>query len=257
LLMTSTIHKSSLGIPYLSKTLNHILRHHIKSYVPTLKSKIKELLLSKDQELRVYGSENPCIESNKGALLLKYIGKYKETYSQILHGDCHDTSNVFIGGARINYIFQNVFSKEINQLDPMDNLDEQKIRTAIINAKGLSPSIFVPEQAFETLIRQQILRLKQPAENCVYMIYEELRKISNKTSFPELTNYEVLRQCIMEVMENVLAKCLKPTLKWFLTSLGLKSHLSILITPILRVRPFCPSSLVHMVTKKTKSLTKN
>jgi dynamin 1-like protein len=45
------------------------------------------------------------------------------------------------------------------------------------NSSSLSPSLFVPEGAFEVLIRQQIARLLEPSLDCSYEVYEELRKI--------------------------------------------------------------------------------
>ena len=98
---------------------------------------------------------------------------------------------MLIDGARISFVFQQILAKEINSFDVLDDLEEIKIKTVIMNLKGLKPSIFVPEQAFETLIRQQLGRLKQSSENCVYMIHEELRKIASRTTFLELQNYEV------------------------------------------------------------------
>lgn len=58
-----------------------------------------------------------------------------------------------LGGSRINYIFHNIFVKSIKEIDPFQYLTESDIQTAIMNAKALSTSLFVPEQAFEVLIR--------------------------------------------------------------------------------------------------------
>ena len=38
----------------------------------------------------------------------------------------------------------------------------QDIRTAIYNANGTRPSLFVPEMSFDLLVRKQIARLEQP-----------------------------------------------------------------------------------------------
>jgi Dynamin central region len=39
---------------------------------------------------------------------------------------------------------------------------KQDIRTAICNANGTRPSLFVPEMSFDLLVRKQIARLEQP-----------------------------------------------------------------------------------------------
>lgn len=75
----------------------------------------------------------------------------------------------------------------------------------------MHPSLFVPEGAFEVLIRQQIARLLEPSLDCTYQVYEELRKIVIDINLPELAHYYKLQSKICDVMENVLDKCLTPT----------------------------------------------
>ena len=75
----------------------------------------------------------------------------------------------------------------------------------------MSPSLFVPEGAFEVLVRQQIARLLEPSLDCTYLVYEELRKIVIDTNVPELAHFYKLQSKICDVMENVLDKCLTPT----------------------------------------------
>ena len=62
-------------------------------------------------------------------------------------------------------------------VDPFENLTDQDIQTAIKNASAMNPSLFVPEGAFEVLVRQQIVRLLEPSLQCVNQIYEELRRL--------------------------------------------------------------------------------
>ena len=46
-----------------------------------------------------------------------------------------------------------IFKKAINDIDPFDNLSDQDIQTAIKNASAMNPSLFVPEGAFEVLVK--------------------------------------------------------------------------------------------------------
>ena len=41
----------------------------------------------------------------------------------------------------------------------------------------MNPSLFVPEGAFEVLIKQQIARLLEPSLECSQLVYEELRRL--------------------------------------------------------------------------------
>lgn len=81
------------------------------------------------------------------------------------------------GGARIYYIFNDVFGTALNSIDSTQNLDSQDIRTAIRNSTGPRPSLFVPEIAFDLLVKPQIKLLEAPSLRCVELVYEELVKI--------------------------------------------------------------------------------
>lgn len=72
----------------------------------------------------------------------------------MLEGKCLDiTSRELIGGSRIIYVFNETFRKTILKMNPFDILSDDDIRTAIKNANGIRPSLFVPEGAFELLVR--------------------------------------------------------------------------------------------------------
>lgn len=75
----------------------------------------------------------------------------------------------------------------------------------------MSPGLFVPETAFEVLVKQQMSRLLEPSLDCAYNVYEELRKVVIEIKVPELTPYYRLQSKMCDVMENVLDKCLTPT----------------------------------------------
>ena len=81
------------------------------------------------------------------------------------------------GGARIYYIFNDVFGAALSSIDATHNLDNQDIRTAIRNSTGSRPSLFVPEIAFDLLVKSQIKLLEAPSLRCVELVYEELVKI--------------------------------------------------------------------------------
>ena len=74
------------------------------------------------------------------------------------------------GGARIYYIFNDVFEHALASIEPTHNLDNQDIRTAIRNSTGLRPSLFVPEVAFDLLVKPQIKLLEAPSLRCVEFV---------------------------------------------------------------------------------------
>lgn len=78
------------------------------------------------------------------------------------------------GGARINYIFTEIFGKSLLTIDPFEALTDEEIRTAIRNANGIRPALFVPEISFDLLVKRQIARLEQPGLQCVDLVFDEL-----------------------------------------------------------------------------------
>lgn len=85
------------------------------------------------------------------------------------------------GGARIYYIFNNVFGHALDAIPACSNLSNHDIRTAIRNSTGPRPSLFVPELAFDLLVRPQIKLLEAPSLRCVELVYEELMKVCHNS----------------------------------------------------------------------------
>jgi Dynamin central region len=95
------------------------------------------------------------------------------------------------GGARIYYIFNNVFGQALDTIAPCSNLSNNDIRTAIRNSTGPRPSLFVPEIAFDLLIKPQIKLLESPSLKCVELVYEELMKICHNCGSKVRTAAEI------------------------------------------------------------------
>ncbi len=170
-------YSDKLGVPYLSKSLNRILVHHIQRCIPTLNKSISEHLQVKERELSIYEADLPA-GCDPGPLVLNLLNRFTTHYSDMIEGRfVRESALECLGGSRISFIFHSILTKAINNVDPFEYLTEQDIQTAIKNASALNPSLFVPEQAFEVLIRQQIARLLEPSLQCANLVYEELRRI--------------------------------------------------------------------------------
>ena len=77
-------------------------------------------------------------------------------------------------GARIYYILNDLFGHALTNINPMQSLE---IRTTIQNSTGPRPSLFMPEIAFDLLIKPRIKLLEVPSLRCVELVYEGLVKI--------------------------------------------------------------------------------
>ncbi|KDP30000.1 hypothetical protein JCGZ_18767 [Jatropha curcas] len=199
------------GIPQLAKKLNQILVQHIKSILPELKSRISSELVSVAKEHASYGEITES-KAGQGALLLNILSKYSEAFSSMVEGKNEEMSTSELsGGARIHYIFQSIFVKSLEEVDPCEDLTDDDIRTAIQNATGPKSALFVPEVPFEVLVRRQIARLLDPSLQCARFIYDELMKISHCCLVNELQRFPVLRKRMDEVIGNFLRDGLEPS----------------------------------------------
>ncbi|TYJ44071.1 hypothetical protein E1A91_A03G196400v1 [Gossypium mustelinum] len=199
------------GVPQLAKKLNQILVQHIKAILPGLKSRISSALVSVAKEHASYGEITES-KAGQGALLLNILSKYCEAFSSMVEGKNEEMSTSELsGGARIHYIFQSIFVKSLEEVDPCEGLTDDDIRTAIQNATGPRSALFVPEVPFEVLVRRQIARLLDPSLQCARFIYDELIKISHRCMMNELQRFPVLRKHMDQVVGNFLQEGLEPS----------------------------------------------
>ncbi|KAJ6677764.1 DYNAMIN [Salix viminalis] len=199
------------GVPQLAKKLNQILVQHIKSILPGLKSRISSALVSVAKEHASYGEITES-KAGQGTLILNILSKYSEAFSSMVEGRNEEMStSELAGGARIHYIFQSIFVKSLEEVDPCEDLTDGDIQTIIQNATGPRTPLFVPEVPFEVLIRKQIARLLDPSLQCARFIYNELIKISHHCLVNELQRFPVLRKRMDEVIGNFLRDGLEPS----------------------------------------------
>ncbi|CAB5361529.1 unnamed protein product [Rhizophagus irregularis] len=203
---------SRCGTPFLAKTLNNILMNHIRERLPDMKTRINSLITQTSQELLSYGDPTLEGKSNRGALVLKLLTKFANDFVSSIDGTASDISTKELcGGARIYYIFNNVFGAALDSIAPCGNLTTQDIRTAIRNSTGPRPFLFVPEIAFDLLVKPQIRLLEPPSLRCVELVYEELLKICHGCGSPELSRYPRLQARLLEVVSDLLREQQGPT----------------------------------------------
>ncbi|KAJ2793207.1 Dynamin- GTPase protein [Coemansia helicoidea] len=115
------------------------------------------------------------------------------------------------GGARLYYIFNDIFASGLDSVNPTANLTNSDIRTAIRNSTGPRASLFVPEIAFQLLVKPQIRSLEPPAQRCVQLAYEELMKVGLSCGNNEMRRYPRLHAKVMEVVSALLRERVGPT----------------------------------------------
>ncbi|XP_066166057.1 dynamin-related protein 3B isoform X3 [Oryza sativa Japonica Group] len=197
------------GVPQLAKKLNTILLKHITYMLPGLKSRINSQLVAVAKEHAAYGDTAEST-AGQGVKLLNILRKYCEAFSSMVEGKNKVSTDELSGGARIHYIFQSIFVKSLEEVDPCKSITDEDIRTAIQNSDGPKGPMFLPELPFEILVRRQISRLLDPSLQCANFIYDELVKISRGCLTSELQKYPILKKRMGEAVSNFLRDGLRP-----------------------------------------------
>ncbi|XP_075712046.1 dynamin-1-like protein isoform X4 [Rhinoderma darwinii] len=199
------------GTKYLARTLNRLLMHHIRDCLPELKTRINVLAAQYQSLLNSYGEP----VDDKSSTLLQLITKFATEYCNTIEGTAKyiETSEL-CGGARICYIFHETFGRTLESVDPLGGLTTIDILTAIRNATGPRPALFVPEVSFELLVKRQVKRLEEPSLRCVELVHEEMQRIiqhCSNYSTQELLRFPKLHDAIVEVVTCLLRKRLPVT----------------------------------------------
>ncbi|CAH4033238.1 unnamed protein product [Pieris brassicae] len=199
------------GTPHLAKTLNRLLMHHIRDCLPELKVRVNVMISQFQSLLNSYGED----VSDKSQTLLQIITKFASAYCSTIEGTARNIETTELcGGARICYIFHETFGRTLDSIHPLVGLTRMDILTAIRNATGPRPALFVPEVSFELLVKRQIRRLEDPSQRCVELVHEEMQRIVQHCGTEvqqELLRFPRLHQRIVDVVTQLLRTRLPAT----------------------------------------------
>lgn len=196
------------GTPYLAKTLNRLLMHHIRDCLPDLKTRVNVMTSQTQQMLASFGEP----VEDKSQTLLQIITKFASDYCATIEGTAKNiATSELCGGARICYIFHETFGRTLDGIDPLGGLRTIDILTAIRNATGPRPALFVPEVSFELLVKRQIRRLEEPSIRCIELVHEEMQRIIQHCGTQELLRFPKLHEKVTESVTHLLRTRLAPT----------------------------------------------
>ncbi|KAJ3197089.1 vacuolar protein sorting-associated protein 1 [Irineochytrium annulatum] len=203
------------GTPFLARRLSMILMHHIRNTLPEIKAKISQSLAKYQMELQQLGDPLGDDSSIMQNMILNVITEFTSEYRTIIDGTSNDiSSDELSGGARISFVFHEIFGSAIRSMDIFDQIKDVDIRTIVYNSSGSSPALFVGTAAFEVLVKQQIKRLEDPSLKCVTMVYDELVRILNKLLGKAVfKRFPDLREKFYNVVVGFFKKSVIPTNK--------------------------------------------
>ncbi|KAI9491487.1 Dynamin central region-domain-containing protein [Zychaea mexicana] len=204
------------GTPFLARKLNMILMHHIRNTLPEIKAKIQSALSKYQLELAQLGDPLGDSSSNQANLVLNIITEFCTEFRTIIDGNSNDLSSFELsGGARISFVFHELYASGIKSIDPLDQTKDADIRVYSYNSSGSSPALFVATTAFEVIVKKQIKRLEDPSVKCINMVYDELVRILgqllNKQQF--FKRFPTLKDKFYQVVLAYFKKALVPATK--------------------------------------------
>lgn len=170
--------------------------HHIRATLPDIKQRITQQLQKYNTELRTLGG--PLGDGNSGNVVLSVITEFTSEFRTVIDGGSNDLSlNELSGGARISFVFHELFKNGVKNIDPFDHVKDENIQTMLhnssvstfafvscrldcsrcFNVQGSTPALFGGTAAFEVIVKQQIERLEDPSLKCCQFVYDELIRI--------------------------------------------------------------------------------
>lgn len=219
---------SYCGTPYLARKLNlvcgtmvcvlvgsnliQILMMHIKQTLPDIKARISSSLQKYTAELNTLGDS---MLGNSSNIVLNIITEFCNEYRTVLDGNNQEISSIELsGGARISFVFHELYSNGVKAVDPFDQVKDLDIRTLLYNSSGSSPALFVGTTAFEVIVKHQIKRLEDPSLRCVSLVYDELVRILTQLLGKQLyRRYPGLKEKVHAVVISFFKKAMDPTNK--------------------------------------------
>ncbi len=185
---------------------------HIKNTLPDIKARISSTLQKYTAELNSLGDS---MLGNASNIVLQIITEFCNEYRTVLDGNNVELSSVELsGGARISFVFHELYSNGVKAVDPFDQVKDIDIRTILYNSSGSSPALFVGTTAFELIVKQQIKRLEDPSLKCVSLVYDELVRILGQLlNKPLFRRYPALKEKCHAVVINFFKKAMDPTNK--------------------------------------------
>jgi len=200
------------GTPYLARKLNLILLMHIKQTLPDIKARIAGSLQKYTAELESLG---PSMLGNSANVVLNIITEFTNEWRTVLDGNNTELSSTELsGGARISFVFHELYSNGVKAIDPFDQVKDVDIRTILYNSSGSSPALFVGTTAFELIVKQQIKRLEEPSTKCISLVYDELVRILSQLLGKQLyRRYPSLKEKMHAIVIAFFKKAMEPTNK--------------------------------------------
>lgn len=111
---------------------------HIRNTLPDIKARITQQLQKYNVELASLGG--PLGDASGGNVVLAVITEFTNEFRTVIDGNTNDLSlNELSGGARISFVFHELFNNGVKNIDPFDQVKDGDIRTILYNSSVSGP----------------------------------------------------------------------------------------------------------------------
>jgi replication fork clamp-binding protein CrfC len=107
--------------------------HHIRNTLPDIKTRVSQQLQKFNAELASLGG--PMGDANAGNVVLSVITEFTSEFRTMIDGNTNDLAvNELSGGARISFVFHELYNNGVKAIDPFDQVKDGDIRTILYNS---------------------------------------------------------------------------------------------------------------------------
>jgi dynamin 1-like protein len=108
--------------------------HHIRNTLPEIKAKIQAALVKYQTELATLG-DGMLEGAGQASIVLNIITEFCSEFRTIIDGNSTDLSSFELsGGARVSFVFHELFANGVKSIDPFDQVKDVDIRTILYNS---------------------------------------------------------------------------------------------------------------------------
>jgi replication fork clamp-binding protein CrfC len=137
--------------------------HHIRATLPDIKQRITTQLQKYNAELQTLGGLMG--DQSSSSVVLSVITEFTSEFRSAIDGNTNDLSvNELSGGARISFVFHELFNNGIKSIDPFDQVKDGDIRTILYNSSVISLWAQNPTRWGDLLIAG---RFRDPRRHCL------------------------------------------------------------------------------------------
>ncbi|XP_062432325.1 interferon-induced GTP-binding protein Mx-like [Rhea pennata] len=204
------LHEGKATVPLLAEKLTSELVGHIIKTLPTLENQIRSELQKTLQELQKYRRGIPTTESDKLLFLTDLIKLYNEDIAHSMHGEEHLSGNEVRLFTKIRREFQNWEGVLQDSSIKVTKIVPKKVWKYEAQYRGRELPGFTSYRTFEDIIKEQIMKLEEPAVailNTVVELVEESFLEVTKKHFADFHNlYRAAKARIEDIKEKQAAE---------------------------------------------------